>query len=164
MHRVDGPCSYCGALITGDLRRPARTASPRRLRDSWLSRCKDCLRNPYRSARRRDQFGNAALGNAGPIWAPFGLTGPRPQNSPRQAYVDCHRAAVLAVAQASRYLPDPRLVAAIERGLSSYCLETAAIAREASHRDHPHQEGGCWLARHFVESDLELDQNAAKGL
>jgi hypothetical protein len=48
--------------------------------------------------------------------------------SPRVAYVDCHSAALLALTQAARYLDDPRLVAAIERGLASYYVETCAIA------------------------------------
>jgi hypothetical protein len=48
--------------------------------------------------------------------------------SPRVAYVDCHSAALLALTQASRYLDDPRLVAAIERGLTSYFVETCTDA------------------------------------
>jgi hypothetical protein len=48
--------------------------------------------------------------------------------SPRVAYVDCHSAALLALTQAARYLDDPRLVAAIERGLASYCVETCTDA------------------------------------
>jgi uncharacterized protein YyaL (SSP411 family) len=48
--------------------------------------------------------------------------------SPRVAYVDCHSAALLALTQAARYLDEPRLVAAIERGLASYSVETCAIA------------------------------------
>jgi hypothetical protein len=48
--------------------------------------------------------------------------------SPRVAYVDCHSAALLALTQAARYLNDPRLAAAIERGLASYCVETCAVA------------------------------------
>jgi len=48
--------------------------------------------------------------------------------SPRVAYVDCHSAALLALTQAARYLDDPRLVAAIERGLASYCVETCTVA------------------------------------
>ena len=44
--------------------------------------------------------------------------------SPRVAYVDCHSAALLALTQAARYLDDPRLVAAIERGLASFGVET----------------------------------------
>jgi hypothetical protein len=47
--------------------------------------------------------------------------------SPRVAYVDCHSAALLALTQAARYLDDPRLIAAIERGLASYCVETCRI-------------------------------------
>ena len=48
--------------------------------------------------------------------------------SPRVAYVDCHSAALLALTQAARYVDDPRLAAAIERGLASYCVETCSIA------------------------------------
>jgi hypothetical protein len=48
--------------------------------------------------------------------------------SPRVAYVDCHSAALLALTQAARYVDDPRLAAAIERGLASYCVETCAVA------------------------------------
>jgi hypothetical protein len=48
--------------------------------------------------------------------------------SPRVAYVDCHSAALLALTQAARYLHDPRLVAAIERGLASYSVETCTVA------------------------------------
>jgi uncharacterized protein YyaL (SSP411 family) len=48
--------------------------------------------------------------------------------SPRVAYVDCHSAALLALTQAARYLDDPRLVAAIERGLASYGVETCPVA------------------------------------
>jgi len=44
--------------------------------------------------------------------------------SPRVAYVDCHSAALLALTQAVRYLADPRLIAAIERGLASYSVQT----------------------------------------
>jgi len=48
-------------------------------------------------------------------------------DSPRAAYVDCHSAALLALTQASRYIADPRLVAAIDRGLASYSLETCRV-------------------------------------
>ena len=48
--------------------------------------------------------------------------------SPRVAYVDCHSAALLALTQAARHLDDPRLAAAIERGLASYSVETCIIA------------------------------------
>jgi hypothetical protein len=48
-------------------------------------------------------------------------------DSPRAAYVDCHSAALLALTQASRYISDPRLVAAIDRGLASYSLETCRV-------------------------------------
>ena len=50
--------------------------------------------------------------------------------SPRVAYVDCHSAALLALTQAARYLDDPRLVPAIERGLASYCVEACTVAVE----------------------------------
>src|SRR6516225_5304244 len=53
--------------------------------------------------------------------------------SPRVAYVDCHSAALLALTQAARYLDDPRLVAAIERGLASYCVETCTVGPCCSH-------------------------------
>jgi hypothetical protein len=48
--------------------------------------------------------------------------------SPRVAYVDCHSAALLALVQAARYLDDRRLVAAIERGIASYSVESCAVA------------------------------------
>jgi hypothetical protein len=48
-------------------------------------------------------------------------------NSPRAAYVDCQSAALLALTQAVRYLDDPRLVAAIERGLANYFVETGTV-------------------------------------
>jgi hypothetical protein len=47
--------------------------------------------------------------------------------SPRVAYVDCHSAALLALTQAARYLDDPRLAGAIERGLASYGVEACAV-------------------------------------
>jgi len=49
-------------------------------------------------------------------------------NSIRAAFVDCHSAALLALTQAARYLDDPRLAAAIERGLAGYFVETGAVA------------------------------------
>ena len=49
-------------------------------------------------------------------------------NSVRAAFVDCHSAALLALTQAARYLDDARLVAAIERGLAGYFVETGAVA------------------------------------
>ena len=49
-------------------------------------------------------------------------------NSVRAAFVDCHSAALLALTQAARYLDDPRFVAAIERGLMGYFVETGALA------------------------------------
>jgi len=48
-------------------------------------------------------------------------------NSPRAAYVDCQSAALLALTQAVRYLDNPRLVAAIERGLASYFVKTGTV-------------------------------------
>lgn len=45
-------------------------------------------------------------------------------DSPRVAFVDCHSAALLALTQAARYISDPRLAAAIDRGLESFCVET----------------------------------------
>jgi hypothetical protein len=50
--------------------------------------------------------------------------------SPRVAYVDCHSAALLALTQAAHYLDDTRLVAAIERGLASYSVETCTVAAD----------------------------------
>jgi uncharacterized protein YyaL (SSP411 family) len=52
-------------------------------------------------------------------------------NSPRAAYVDCHSAALLALTQAVRYLDDPRYIAAIERGLANYFVETETLANGA---------------------------------
>jgi hypothetical protein len=48
-------------------------------------------------------------------------------DSPRAAYVDCHSAALLALTRAARYISDPRLAAAIDRGLSGFFLETCRI-------------------------------------
>jgi hypothetical protein len=48
-------------------------------------------------------------------------------DSPRAAYVDCHSAVLLALTQASRYVSDPRLAAAIDRGLAGYFLETCRV-------------------------------------
>jgi hypothetical protein len=48
-------------------------------------------------------------------------------DSPRAAYVDCHSAVLLALTQASRYVSDPRLAAAIDRGLANYFLETCRV-------------------------------------
>lgn len=50
------------------------------------------------------------------------------KDSPRSAYVDCHSAVLLALTQAVRYIDDPRLPAAIDRGLASYGLETCRFA------------------------------------
>ena len=49
-------------------------------------------------------------------------------NSVRAAFVDCHSAALLALTQAARFLEDSRFVAAIERGLAGYFVETGAVA------------------------------------
>jgi hypothetical protein len=48
-------------------------------------------------------------------------------DSPRAAYVDCHSGALLALTQAARYISDPRLAAAIDRGLAGYVLETCRV-------------------------------------
>jgi hypothetical protein len=40
--------------------------------------------------------------------------------------LDCHGSALLALTQAARFISDPRLSAAIERGLAAYCLETCS--------------------------------------
>ncbi len=47
--------------------------------------------------------------------------------SKRIVFVDCHSAALLALTEAARYINDPRLPAAIDRGLGSYCLETTKV-------------------------------------
>jgi hypothetical protein len=52
--------------------------------------------------------------------------------SPRVAYVDCHSAALLALTQAARYLDNPLLAAAIERGLASYYVETCTVAGDGA--------------------------------
>ena len=49
-------------------------------------------------------------------------------DSPRAAFVDCHSAALLALAQAVRYVEDPRLVETLERGLASYSVESYTLA------------------------------------
>jgi hypothetical protein len=48
-------------------------------------------------------------------------------DSPRAGYVDCHSAALLALTQAARFVEDPRLSAAIDRGLAGFCLETCRV-------------------------------------
>ncbi len=48
-------------------------------------------------------------------------------DSPRAAYVDCHSAALLALTQAARYVSDPRIATAIDRGLAGYFLETCSV-------------------------------------
>jgi hypothetical protein len=48
-------------------------------------------------------------------------------DSPREPYVDCHSAALLALTQAARYISDPRLAAAIDRGVAGYILETSRV-------------------------------------
>lgn len=45
----------------------------------------------------------------------------------RSAFVDGHSASLLALVQAAGHLPDPRLAAAIDRGLAGFCIETTAI-------------------------------------
>jgi hypothetical protein len=45
----------------------------------------------------------------------------------RSAFVDGHSSSLLALTQAARYLPDPRLAAAIDRGLAGFCIETTSI-------------------------------------
>jgi hypothetical protein len=55
-------------------------------------------------------------------------------DSPRAAYVDCHSAALLALTQAARYTSDPRLAAAIDRGLAGYFLETCRVDVDGSHK------------------------------
>jgi hypothetical protein len=55
-------------------------------------------------------------------------------DSPRAAYVDCHSAALLALTQATRYISDPRLAAAIDRGLSGYLLETCRVDVDGPHK------------------------------
>jgi len=49
------------------------------------------------------------------------------KDSPRAAYVDCHSGVLLALTQAARHVDDPRLAAAIDRGLASYGLETCRV-------------------------------------
>jgi hypothetical protein len=55
-------------------------------------------------------------------------------DSPRAAYVDCHSAALLALTQAARYISDPRLAAAIDRGLAGYILETCVVDVGGRHK------------------------------
>jgi hypothetical protein len=55
-------------------------------------------------------------------------------DSPRAAYVDCHSAALLALTQAARYTSDPRLAAAIDRGLAGYFLETCRVDVDGPHK------------------------------
>jgi len=45
----------------------------------------------------------------------------------RFVFLDCHGAALLALTEAAQYINDPRLVSAIDRGLGSYCIETAKV-------------------------------------
>jgi hypothetical protein len=45
----------------------------------------------------------------------------------RSAFVDGHSSSLLALIQAARYLPDPRLTAAIDRGLAGFCIETTVV-------------------------------------
>jgi hypothetical protein len=50
--------------------------------------------------------------------------------SERSAFVDGHSSSLLALTQALRYLDDPRFVAAIDRGLRAYCIETCRVHTE----------------------------------
>ncbi len=50
------------------------------------------------------------------------------KDGPRAPHVDCHSAALLALTQAARIVPDPRLAAVIDRGLASYGLDTARVS------------------------------------
>jgi hypothetical protein len=50
--------------------------------------------------------------------------------SQRAAFVDGHSASLLALTQAARCIEDPRFVAAIDRGLASYCLETCRVVTD----------------------------------
>ena len=45
----------------------------------------------------------------------------------RAVFVDGHSASLLALTQAARCISDPRFALAIDRGLSSYCVETSSI-------------------------------------
>jgi hypothetical protein len=45
----------------------------------------------------------------------------------RTAFVDGHSASLLALTQAARTLPDPRLAEAIDRGLAAFCIETTTV-------------------------------------
>jgi hypothetical protein len=47
--------------------------------------------------------------------------------SHRSAFVDGHSASLLALTQAIRCINDPRFAQAIDRGLASYCIETASV-------------------------------------
>lgn len=47
--------------------------------------------------------------------------------SSRDLHVDCHSAALLALVHAAPWLPDPRIEAAIDRGLNAYALVTGSI-------------------------------------
>jgi hypothetical protein len=52
---------------------------------------------------------------------PYGMA------SHRSAFVDGHSASLLALTQAIRCINDPRFAQAIDRGLASYCIETASV-------------------------------------
>ena len=56
-------------------------------------------------------------------------------HSHRIVFVDCHSAALLALAEAAREIEDPRFAAAIDRGLGCYCIETTRI----DWHDGPHK-------------------------
>ncbi len=49
------------------------------------------------------------------------------RHSQRAAWVDGHSSSLLALVQAKRFIDDPRLAAAIDRGIGGYCLETCAM-------------------------------------
>jgi hypothetical protein len=56
-------------------------------------------------------------------------------HSQRIVFVDCHSAALLALVEAMRHIPDPRFAAAIDRGLGCYCIDTTRI----DWHDGPHK-------------------------
>jgi hypothetical protein len=55
--------------------------------------------------------------------------------SQRIVFVDCHSAALLALTEAMRQIPDRRFAAAIDRGLGCYCIDTTRI----DWHDGPHK-------------------------
>ncbi len=50
------------------------------------------------------------------------------------AHVDCHSASLFALVQAAPLVGDDRLIAAIDRGLRAYCLQTAVVDLGRPHR------------------------------